>query len=64
MPWSCFTYPADAPPGTKNPGGVQPGLRGMPNTICFSYSADVPLGDGVRPDLDDPRTMPSMCFRY
>ena len=80
MPWSCFNYPADVPPGTRNPNAVQPGLRGMPNTLCFSYpghaprsmpagccfsySADVPLGDGVESDLGDPLKMPFMCFRY
>ena len=80
MPWTCFSYPADVPPGTRNPNAVQPELRGMPNTLCFSYpghtprsmpagccfsySAEVPLGDGAQPDLGDPLTMPIMCFRY
>ena len=80
MPWTCFNYPADVPPGTRNPNAVQPGLRGMPNTLClsypahaprsmpatycFSYSADALLSEGVQPDLDEPRTMPAICFRY
>ncbi len=64
MPWTCFNYPADVPPGTRNPNAVQPGLRSMPAGCCFSYSADVPLGDGVEPDLGDPLKMPFMCFRY
>ena len=107
----CFSYPADVPPGPRRmhtgttcfgyPGDVPPGRAGcirlahcfrypadrarrdhpaginltsstrsreMPAQSglldCFSYLADVPLGDSVEPDLGDPRTMPIMCFRY
>ena len=79
-PQMCFGYPADVPPGTRNPDAAQPGLRGMPLIICFSYPghaprgmpvspcfsypADVLPGDGVEPDLGGPLTMPHMCFRY
>jgi len=50
MPWSCFSYPADAPPGIGNRHATRPappGLRQMPGT-CFSYSVPAPLGIGNR----------------
>ncbi len=54
MPFPCFSYPADVPPGIRNPDAGQPGLRAprlMP-FACFSYPADVP------------RSMPLPCFSY
>jgi len=43
MPKMCFSYPADLP--------APSGPRRMPNTACFSYSADL-------------RRMPWSCFSY
>jgi hypothetical protein len=57
MPATCFSYPADVPPGISNRGAAQPappGLRKMTTTCCFSYPADVPGARG----------MPSACFIY
>ena len=75
-----MNYPADVPPGARISSAAQPGLRRMPNTICFSYPrdaprtyadwlllqlfSDVPAGDVVEPDPGGPRKMPNMCFRY
>ena len=79
MPWTCFSYPADLPPGTGNSDAAQPappGLRRMPAGpcfsyphACFSYPADTPPGgrtpDAAGPVLPDLRKMPSsICFRY
>jgi hypothetical protein len=72
MPWTCFNYPGDAPPGTRNPNAVQLGLRRMPvpcfsyPQMCFSYPDDVPLGnrDAAQPPLPGLRRMPFPCFRY
>jgi hypothetical protein len=59
MPQTCFSYPADVPPGTSNRDAAQsapPGLRRMPTTShCFRYPGDVPPGL---------RRMPGTCFRY
>jgi hypothetical protein len=55
MPWTCFKYPADVPPGARSPNAVQPvkpGSHGMPETICFSHPGDAPRG------------MPFSCFSY
>ena len=66
MPWSCFNYPADVPPGTRDPNAVQPGLRFPP--VCPVAASVIQLmsrlGDGVESDLGDPLKMPFMCFRY
>jgi hypothetical protein len=54
MPYTCFSYSADLPPGTRARGAARPGLGDplrMPNP-CFSYPADVP------------RSMPYACFSY
>lgn len=80
MPWSCFDYPADVPPGARISGAARPGPRRMPITTCFgypgdrprtmpiggcfSYPADIPLGDSAEPDPGGPRKMPYMCFSY
>ena len=52
---SCFSNPADLPPGTRTRNAVQSAQSGVLN--CFSYPADVPPG---------PRRMPtgSTCFKY
>jgi hypothetical protein len=69
MPWTCFDYPADVPPGARMPTTLCFGYPGdrprtMPAGCCFSYLADVPPGDSAEPDLGDPRKMPYMCFSY
>ena len=76
MPWSCFGYPADVPPGRRsdNTGpGLPPGLRRMPVYCCFSYPhscfsypADVTSGNrgGAQPISPELRRMPNSCFRY
>jgi hypothetical protein len=71
MPATCFSYPADVPPGTGNRNAAQPNLRDprrMPYP-CFSYPADVPLGvrngDAAQPTLPGLRRMPGgTCFSY
>ena len=53
---SCFSYPADVPPGTGTRDAAQSAQCGWLN--CFSYPADVPPG---------PRqmsTVSSSCFSY
>jgi hypothetical protein len=52
---SCFSNPADLPPGTRTRDAAQPAQFGW--LSCFSYPADVPPG---------PRRMHtgSTCFRY
>ena len=37
---SCFSYPADVPPGTGTRNAAQSAQSGWLN--CFSYPADVP----------------------
>ena len=63
---SCFSYPADAPPGTGTRNAAQSAQSGWLH--CFSYSADVPQGgsnrDAPQSDVPGLRRMPSMCFRY
>lgn len=69
MPWTCFSYSGDMPPGIGNRNAAQPalpGLRRMPWS-CFSYPADVRpgIGNAMQPALSDQRRMPdSQCFRY
>ena len=80
MPIStCFGYPADPPSSGLNRAVAQPdlpGLRRMPATYCFSYSAVAPLGIGNRnteqPGPDDHPSPPernsgfvsSACMTY
>jgi hypothetical protein len=75
MPFTCYSYPADMPPGGANKGTVRAarrGLREMPYScysypiMCFSYPGDapwsIPSQDAVLPAL---RRMPATaCFRY
>jgi len=74
MPWSCFSYPADVPPGTGTRDDAQsasPSLRTMPYS-CFSYSVDAPLGvrnhnaaqPGERPYVVSAAFPGYPCFRY
>jgi hypothetical protein len=68
MPWTCFSYPADAPLGVGN--AAQPDLRDplrmVTTTHCFGYPADMspgPWASGVSPS--GPRRMTNTaCFRY
>jgi hypothetical protein len=78
MPNSCFSYPADLPPGTRNRNAAQATLRDdvrrMPYpcfsypSMCFSYPTDVPLSaknrDPARAAPPGLRRMPMMCFSY
>jgi hypothetical protein len=78
MPYPCFSYPADAPPGTRNRNAAQETLRGLRRMpypcfsyphMCFSYPADVLLDTrnraAAQPDQPGLRKMPSgTCFRY
>ena len=52
---SCFSYPADVPPGTGTRDAAQSAQSGWLH--CFSYPADVPPGL---------RRMPAgtSCFKY
>ena len=72
---SCFSNPADLPPGIGNRDAVQPAQFGWLH--CFSYPADVPPGPRQMHTgttcfkypgdvLPGPRRMPtgSTCFRY
>jgi hypothetical protein len=52
MPWTCYSYPPDLPPGNEDRGAARSGLRGMPYKVCFRYQPEVP------------RSMPLMCFSY
>jgi hypothetical protein len=74
MPFMCFSYPSDVPPGIGNCDAVQPDPRRMPFAcfsdpiMCFSYPSDVPLGtrngDVAPPPLPGLRRMPYSCFSY
>jgi hypothetical protein len=72
MPWTCFSYEADAPPriGHRDVAESAPsGPRMMVTSHCFGYGADVPPGTGTRgaaqPDPSGPRRMTnSACFSY
>jgi len=70
MPWSCFSYPADAPRrGVLNCFSYPADLRRATVSHCFSYSAGAPLGvenrDTAQPTLPGVRSMPSgTCFSY
>ena len=80
MPWTCYSYPHDAPSGGGNRDAARPampGLRRMPATHCFSYPAtccfvypsDVPPGtpnrDAAPSAPPGPRQLPAAtCFGY
>ena len=76
MPYPCFSYPADVPPGArKRDAGQASPLDpqiGYPcfsySKLCFSYPSDASLGvrdrDAAQPPLPGLRRMPNMCFRY
>jgi hypothetical protein len=78
MPFTCYSYPADMPPGGANKGPVRAarrGLREMPHScysyplICFSYPdvASHVIQDRAAAPAAPPglRRMPNTtCFRY
>ena len=69
---TCFSYPADVPPGIGNRPAAQPtppGLRRMPTTSscfkypgdmhpCFSYTADTPAQYGYLHCFSYPAEVP------
>jgi len=78
MPITCYSYPADMPPGGTDTGTARVarrGLREMPYpcysypNICFSYPGDEPrdtpsrdVTPSVPPDLR--QMLGGPCFRY
>ena len=80
MPWSCLTTRPTCRRATdlrrraarpaqdadyhllRLPGGQA--AHYAPIGGCFSYPADIPLGDSAEPDPGGPRKMPYMCFSY
>jgi hypothetical protein len=77
MPFPCFSYPADVPPGARTRDVAQASPRdpqsiGYPcfsyPHMCFSYPSDALLDvsnrDAAQPPLPGLRRMPLMCFRY
>ena len=47
MPWTCFSYPADVPPGANNRNIAQSTSSACAKwgyLGCFSYGADVLVG--------------------
>jgi hypothetical protein len=76
MPYMCFSYQPDPPPGIGTRAATPPALRRMPSGACFSYTAEVPRRmstgtcfsysvDASQPTLAGLRRMPySTCFRY
>jgi hypothetical protein len=67
MPSTCFSYPADVPPGVPDPSGgkaASPRPRLMTSTTCFRYHAGTDLG-GMPSARPGPRRMTNTtCFRY
>ena len=76
MPYPCFSYPVDVPPGAGKRDAAQASPRdpqiGYPcfsyPQMCFGYPSDAPLGarnrDAAQATLPGLRRMPGMCFRY
>lgn len=76
MPFTCYSYPADVPPGSGNDEAMQAvrrGLRKMPYpcysypNMCFSYPDVAPWAAPGRNAVPAPpglRQMPFSCFRY
>ena len=77
MPWTCFSYEADAPSSIghhNDPESAPSGPRRMIGTARCSYPADVPEPSGPREMVttccfsytaEAPRRMPAgACFRY
>jgi len=73
MPYPCFSYPADLPPGAGKRDAGQASPRdpqiGYPcfsySKLCFSYPPGVRNPDDAQPPLPGLRRMPSGTgFRY
>lgn len=76
MPYTCFSFPAEMPPGTGNRDAARAALgdvRRMPfpcfsyPLMCFSYPPETLIGNGgaAQPEPDGLRRMPNVvCFRY
>ena len=71
MPWSCFSYPTDAPPGLGRRDAAQPdpcGPHRMVTTHCFSYAVDLSPVTGTSRAAEaapsGPRRPTSTCFSY
>lgn len=75
MPYTCFSFPAEMPPGTGNRDAARAALgdvRRMPfpcfsyPLMCFSYPPETLIGNGgaAQPEPDGLRRMPNVvCFR-
>ena len=59
---SCFSYPADVPPGTGTRDAAQSAQSGWLH--CFSYPADVPPGTGTRNAAQSAQSGWLHCFSY
>ena len=75
MPYTCFRFPAEMPPGAGNRAArAAPGdVRRMPlpcfsyPIMCFSYPPETLIGNGdaAQPELGGLRRMPNVVgFRY
>lgn len=75
MPYTCFSFPADVPPGSGTSEAARSGLgdqRRMPwscysyPAMCFSYPDDMPPGGNFGDAAPaGPRGKTSTtCFRY
>ena len=69
MPHTCFSFPAEVPPGAGNHDAARAALgdvRRMPFP-CFSYPPETLIGNGdaAQPEPGGLRSMPNVvCFRY
>jgi len=68
---SCFSYPADVPPGTGTRNAAQSAQSGYlacfsypAGSSCFSYPADVPPGTGTRNAAQSAQSGWLNCFSY
>jgi hypothetical protein len=59
---SCFSYPADVPPGTGTRDAVQSAQSGL--LSCFSYPAEVPPGTRTRDAAQSAQSGLLHCFSY
>jgi len=62
MPYPCFSYPADVPPGTRTRAAVQSAQCGL--LSCFSYPAEVPPGTRTRAAAQSAQCGYLHCFSY
>ena len=71
MPWTCFSYPTDAPPGLGRRDAAQPDSSGpyrMTYTACFNYAVDLSPVTGTSGAAEaapsGPRRPITTCFSY